>query len=73
MNAKLTVQSFSLQVYIIKATSVTISNLNHLFSGKTFWVYNGEKFIENSPQPLSKYGVSVNIDHIDAAMVWGKT
>lgn len=42
------------------------------FTGKFFWVYNGENFTEDSPQPLSKLGITADIDRVDAAMVWGE-
>lgn len=42
------------------------------FSGKQFWVYDGENFTEESPQPLAKLGLPMDLDKIDAAMVWGK-
>lgn len=42
-----------------------------IFSGKQFWVYDGHKFIENSPQPLAKLGLPVTLERLDAAMVWG--
>ncbi|KAK4875222.1 hypothetical protein RN001_011644 [Aquatica leii] len=43
-----------------------------LFSDNQFWVYNGIEFIENSPQPLSKYGIAEYVDKIDAALNWEK-
>ncbi|KAF5303470.1 hypothetical protein FQA39_LY09933 [Lamprigera yunnana] len=43
-----------------------------LFSGNQVWVYNGREFIENSPQPLTKYDIKDGIENIDAALSWGK-
>ncbi|GFG29462.1 hypothetical protein Cfor_02853 [Coptotermes formosanus] len=43
-----------------------------LFTGKKFWVYNGDNFIENSPRPLTDYGLPPQLDKIDAVMVWSK-
>ncbi|XP_033611474.1 matrix metalloproteinase-17 isoform X2 [Cryptotermes secundus] len=43
-----------------------------LFTGKTFWVYNGDNFIEGSPRPLTDYGLPPHLDKIDAVMVWSK-
>ncbi|XP_033231407.1 matrix metalloproteinase-2-like isoform X2 [Belonocnema kinseyi] len=44
-----------------------------LFSGSKYWIYNGDKFSDDSPRPLSDYGISVYIDKIDTALVWPKT
>lgn len=43
----------------------------HYLKGKTFWVFDGKEFIENSPQSITKYGVSSNVNKIDAVMIWG--
>ncbi|XP_046744993.1 matrix metalloproteinase-2-like isoform X1 [Diprion similis] len=43
-----------------------------LFSGKQYWVYDGYSFIENSPRPLTDYGIDEGVDAIDAVQVWGK-
>ncbi|XP_063226016.1 matrix metalloproteinase-2-like [Bacillus rossius redtenbacheri] len=42
------------------------------FTGDHYWVFNGDNFVENSPQPLTNYGLPSHLTHIDAAMVWGK-
>jgi hypothetical protein len=41
-------------------------------TGKKFWVYNGDNFIEGSPRPLKDYGLPPYLDKIDAVMVWNK-
>ncbi|XP_046622272.1 matrix metalloproteinase-14-like isoform X1 [Neodiprion virginianus] len=43
-----------------------------LFSGKQYWVYDGYSFIENSPRPLTDYGIDEGVDAIDAVQVWEK-
>ncbi|KAK5644318.1 hypothetical protein RI129_005618 [Pyrocoelia pectoralis] len=43
-----------------------------LFTGNQFWVYNGNVFVEDSPQPLSKYGLPDDLDKIDAVINWPK-
>ncbi|KRT81079.1 Peptidase [Oryctes borbonicus] len=43
-----------------------------IFSGKEVWIYDGYEFVENSPQPLSSYGLPNNLDKIDAAQIWDK-
>jgi hypothetical protein len=35
-------------------------------------VYNGDNFIEDSPRPLTDYGLPPQLDKIDAVMVWSK-
>ncbi|XP_049786929.1 matrix metalloproteinase-14-like isoform X1 [Schistocerca cancellata] len=42
------------------------------FTGNKFWVFNGETFIEGSPQPITALGLPASLTHLDAAMVWGK-
>lgn len=39
--------------------------------GSTFWVFDGQKLIDNSPQSITKYGVMDNVTQIDAVMIWG--
>jgi hypothetical protein len=41
-------------------------------TGKKFWVYNGDNFIEGSPRPLTDYGLPPHADKVDAVMVWNK-
>ncbi|PSN50239.1 hypothetical protein C0J52_02382 [Blattella germanica] len=43
-----------------------------IFTGKKYWVYNGDNFIEGSPRPLTDFGLPPYVDQIDAAMVWNK-
>jgi hypothetical protein len=43
-----------------------------VFTGKKFWVYNGDNFTEGSPRPLTDYGLPPVIDKIDAVLVWKK-
>ncbi|EFA10593.2 Matrix metalloproteinase-16-like Protein [Tribolium castaneum] len=43
-----------------------------LFSGDKFWVYDGKKFIEGSPRPLSDYGLPDTLDKIDAVQTWAR-
>ncbi|XP_063921209.1 72 kDa type IV collagenase-like [Zophobas morio] len=43
-----------------------------LFTGDMFWVYDGKSFVENSPKPLSYYGLPPNIDKIDAVQNWAR-
>ncbi|XP_055375270.1 matrix metalloproteinase-2-like [Condylostylus longicornis] len=43
-----------------------------LFTGNQYWVYNGYQLQENSPRPLSDYGIPQNISSINAAMYWPK-
>jgi hypothetical protein len=35
-------------------------------------VYDGTSFVENSPRPLSDYGLPTTLDKIDAVQVWGR-
>lgn len=39
-------------------------------TGDKYWVYDGKRFIENSPRPISDYGLPNNLDSIDAVQVW---
>lgn len=41
------------------------------YIGSTYWVFDGEKLIENSPNSIRNYGIYDNIDKIDAVMNWG--
>ncbi|GJQ71260.1 hypothetical protein Trydic_g10999 [Trypoxylus dichotomus] len=43
-----------------------------LFAGPEVWVYDGYEFIENSPRPLSAYGLPHSLDKIDAVHIWDK-
>ncbi|XP_050305014.1 matrix metalloproteinase-14-like isoform X2 [Anthonomus grandis grandis] len=44
-----------------------------LFTGKELWIYNGVKFLENSPLPLSYYaGLPDYLDGVDAVQNWAK-
>ncbi|RZC33595.1 matrix metalloproteinase-25, partial [Asbolus verrucosus] len=43
-----------------------------LFTGNTFWVYDGKSFIENSPRPLSDYGLPTTLYKIDAVQIWSR-
>lgn len=43
-----------------------------LFSGNRFWVYDGQRFVENSPKSLTYYGLPEDLDGIDAVQVWGR-
>ncbi|KAJ8920311.1 hypothetical protein NQ315_011973, partial [Exocentrus adspersus] len=43
-----------------------------LFTGKTFWVHNSQRFIEDSPKPLTHYGLPEYLNDIDAVQTWGR-
>lgn len=44
-----------------------------LFTGNKYWVYDGKKFIENSPKSLTEdYGLPSSLDSVDAVQVWAK-
>lgn len=43
-----------------------------ILTGKVFWVYDGTEFIENSPKPLTTYGIEKYIPKLDAVQVWAK-
>ncbi|XP_030759308.1 stromelysin-3-like [Sitophilus oryzae] len=43
-----------------------------LFTGNQYWVSDGSRFIENSPLPLSNYGLPDYLDSIDAVQLWAK-
>lgn len=43
-----------------------------IFTGDRYWVYDGSRFVENSPQHIGRYGLPSDMDHIDAVMVWQK-
>lgn len=42
------------------------------FTGNVYWVFDGNTFVENSPQPLSNLGLPNDLDHLDASIVWDK-
>lgn len=42
------------------------------FTENVFWVFDGQKLVENSPQSITKYGISRDFKKIDAVMVWAK-
>jgi len=42
------------------------------FTGDSYWVSDGNYFIEGSPRPLTDLGLPSSVDKIDAAFVWGK-
>lgn len=41
-------------------------------TGKQFWVYNGVSFVENSPRPLSDYGLPDYVSDLDAVQNWDR-
>ncbi|XP_059617063.1 matrix metalloproteinase-14-like isoform X2 [Phlebotomus argentipes] len=41
-----------------------------LFSGNQYWLHNGSHFVEESPRPLTDYGIDSQVSSIDAALVW---
>ncbi|KAJ8937960.1 hypothetical protein NQ314_011647 [Rhamnusium bicolor] len=41
-----------------------------MFTGKVFWVYDGTNFRENSPKPITSYGLPDYLDDIDAVQTW---
>ncbi|KAF7286333.1 hypothetical protein GWI33_006061 [Rhynchophorus ferrugineus] len=41
------------------------------FAGKQFWVSDGTRLLENSPRPLTDYGLPDNLENIDAVQLWG--
>lgn len=41
-------------------------------TGKKYWVFDGYRFIDNSPKPISDYGFDECVSKIDAALVWSK-
>ncbi|XP_071453471.1 matrix metalloproteinase-17-like [Hetaerina americana] len=43
-----------------------------IFSGKNFWISSGDGLIQNSPRPLTDYGLPSTLEKVNAAMVWGK-
>ncbi|VEN59505.1 unnamed protein product [Callosobruchus maculatus] len=43
-----------------------------LFTGNVFWVYDGQHFVENSPLPLTAYGLSTYLKSVDAVQNWGR-
>ncbi|XP_046387285.1 matrix metalloproteinase-17-like [Ischnura elegans] len=43
-----------------------------IFSGKQFWISDGDGLIQNSPRPLTDYGLPSSLGKVNAAMVWGK-
>lgn len=43
-----------------------------LFIGKEVWIYDGYEFVENSPLPLSSYGLPDTLDKVDAVQIWSK-
>lgn len=42
------------------------------FTGDVYWVFDGNTFVQNSPQPLSSLGLPRDLDHLDASIVWDK-
>lgn len=50
----------------------SIDDVIIFFSGKHYWAYDGENFIEDSPQPVGRLGLPMSLERVDAAMVWGK-
>ncbi|XP_018566418.1 matrix metalloproteinase-2-like isoform X2 [Anoplophora glabripennis] len=43
-----------------------------LFTGKMFWVHNGQQFIEDSPKSITHYGLPDYLQEIDAVQTWGR-
>ncbi|KAJ8981662.1 hypothetical protein NQ317_017282, partial [Molorchus minor] len=43
-----------------------------LFTGKNFWVYDGTNFVEDSPKPLTEYGLPDYLNELDAVQTWRK-
>lgn len=41
-----------------------------LFTGNVFWVHDGEKFLESSPEPLTHYGLPEYLTELDAVQTW---
>lgn len=48
------------------------SILNKSILGKEVWIYDGYEFVENSPLPLSSYGLPDTLDKVDAVQIWSK-
>lgn len=42
------------------------------FSGRHYWINNGNQFIDGSPRPLTDLGLPADLAKLDAAFVWGK-
>lgn len=40
-------------------------------AGREMYVFDGNRLEHGSPRPLSQLGLPPEVDHIDAAMVWG--
>lgn len=41
-------------------------------SGREYWIFDGNSFIEDSPRPITEFGFNQNVTKVDAAMVWNK-
>lgn len=41
-----------------------------LFTDNQVWIFSGFEFVENSPQPLTYYGLPDYLDSIDAVQTW---
>lgn len=43
-----------------------------LFTSNQIWIFNGFEFVENSPQPLTYYGLPDYLDSVDAVQTWDR-
>uniref|UniRef100_A0A1S4M2M4 Matrix metalloproteinase, putative n=1 Tax=Ixodes scapularis TaxID=6945 RepID=A0A1S4M2M4_IXOSC len=41
------------------------------FSGKKYWLFNGNRPLPGYPRPLTDLGLPATLTHLDAALVWG--
>ncbi|KAL1140620.1 hypothetical protein AAG570_000550 [Ranatra chinensis] len=62
-----------------ETTEIGTCNLPSFCGGKyifqrsdKFWVFDGFDFIEDSPRPITDYGLPNYVKSVDAAMVWAK-
>lgn len=44
---------------------------NALFSGKEIYLFDSQHLVRGYPKKLTDLGLPENLDHVDAAMVWG--
>jgi len=42
------------------------------FTGHSYWISDGNSFIDNSPRPLTDLGLPRSLSKIDAIFIWGK-
>ncbi|GIY88524.1 matrix metalloproteinase-17 [Caerostris darwini] len=42
------------------------------FTGNQYWIFDGNRFSNDSPRPLTDLGLPSDLDKLDAAFVWAK-